>query len=136
MLRLLFQLHRNPYFELRSYYCRTLWEQDRVSGKPIHQRHAHAHTHNEPGINTELAINLDETLTWDPSISPLDVDATPKQPEGLTIDDVDEMFENFEREQRSMGEAELVSKTTAEINEAYDFTELDRIEQAGSVGSV
>ena len=110
-----------------------MWEQDRVSGKPIHRRHAHAHTHNEPGINTELAIDLDETLTWDPSISPLDVDATPEQPlegpEGLTMDDVDEMFENFEREQRLMGEAELVSKPTAEINEVYDFAELDRIEQ-------
>ena len=45
------------------------------------------------------------------------------------IDDVDEMFENFEREQRLMGEAELVSKPTAEINEVYDFAELDRIEQ-------
>ncbi|KAG2119663.1 uncharacterized protein F5147DRAFT_665081 [Suillus discolor] len=41
-----------------------------VNGKPIRRRHAHMHTNAEPGINIDIATDLEANFAWAPPLAP------------------------------------------------------------------
>ncbi|CAL1715355.1 unnamed protein product [Somion occarium] len=134
-----------PNFEregrMRSNYERLIWEHNRKAGKPLHRNHAHMHTRNTPGINTDLAKDLDINFTWIPPLAVTSVDEAMQRevplegPEGMTDEQFAAEYEEWERQR-----AEEVADDNRDVDpvlldvvptagEIYDFTELDRIDR-------
>jgi hypothetical protein len=117
--------------KLRNNYSYHLYQKDRAAGKPIHHRHAHMHTRKDPGIDTELAKELESTFAWVPPL------ATPAEyaddylqgPESISLDEIEDAFKELEKdvEMEIMDEA-MHGGEVLEGN-VYDFEELERVDK-------
>ncbi|CAL1715120.1 unnamed protein product [Somion occarium] len=99
------------------------------------------HTRNTPGINTDLAKDLDINFTWIPPLAVTSVDEAMQRevplegPEGMMDEQFAAEYEEWERQW-----AEEVADDNRDVDpvlldviptagEIYDFTELDRIDR-------
>jgi hypothetical protein len=118
--------------KLRANYARQLYQQDRAAGKPIHRRHAHMHTRDEAGINPDLVNDLETSFTWKPPFSSTtdedkDDDDIYAQPEDFTLDELDEAWDELEKQLQKEKEQQLVVDNDG--GEVYDFAELEKIDR-------
>ena len=52
--------------KLCANYAYHIFQRTKAQGKTTHRRHAHMHTHESRGINTNLAANIQQNFTWTP----------------------------------------------------------------------
>ncbi|KAH7920574.1 hypothetical protein BV22DRAFT_1107611 [Leucogyrophana mollusca] len=117
--------------KLRSNYTYHLHQKALAAGKPIRRRHAHMHTQKGPGINTNLATDLEINFAWVPPLTAEveAVDDNLEGPEAISLDEIDEAFAQLEREKIEMA-AELGAVAEDVLSGAvYDFAELTRVDQ-------
>ncbi|KAG2069028.1 hypothetical protein BDR04DRAFT_1055974, partial [Suillus decipiens] len=65
-----------------------------ANGKPTRRRHAHMHTGAQPGINVDVAADLEANFVWEPPLAPQtqDVDDDLAGPESISLDEIDVAF--------------------------------------------
>ncbi|KAG2360242.1 hypothetical protein BDR07DRAFT_1290106, partial [Suillus spraguei] len=69
-----------------------------AAGQSVHRKHAHMHTQNNGGINTDLAMDLDTNFAWTPPlVSQSQADDELEGPESLTEDEVAAAFDKIEQ---------------------------------------
>ncbi|KAG2354167.1 hypothetical protein BDR07DRAFT_1614420 [Suillus spraguei] len=75
-----------------------------ANGKPTHRRHAHMHTGAQPGINVEIAADLEANFAWAPPLAPQtqNVDDDLAGPESISLNEIDAAFALLEHEKESM----------------------------------
>ncbi|KAJ6614046.1 hypothetical protein B0H10DRAFT_1950965 [Mycena sp. CBHHK59/15] len=97
------------------------------AGKTVHRKHNHMHTQATPGINTDLAKDLENPITW---IPPLDGDD-----DNNTEDLVEKAYQELNRTIEDEGTV-AASEPGAVVNgEVVDFGELERVERGESIGA-
>ncbi|KIO06269.1 hypothetical protein M404DRAFT_138850 [Pisolithus tinctorius Marx 270] len=82
------------------HYSYHLWKMDHAAGKSMHWKHAHMHTQPTPGIDTELAADLERTFSWVPPLAANthDPDDYLAGPESITDEELVEAFVELEHE--------------------------------------
>lgn len=98
-----------------------------ANGGKTRRRHAHMHTRDQPGINVDVAKDLEERFTWvPPLLAHSDEDLA--GPEAISLDEVDALFSAFE--QVIEGE-EVISVGGRGVVEGgvYSFEELDQVDK-------
>ena len=90
-----------------AHYSYHLWKMNRIGGKPTHRKHAHMHTQPTPGIDTELAADLERTFSWVPPLATdsRDPDDYLAGPESITDEELVAAFDELEREKVEAGSA-------------------------------
>ncbi|KAG2362535.1 hypothetical protein BDR07DRAFT_1484740 [Suillus spraguei] len=60
-----------------------------ANGKPTRRRHAHMHTGAQPGINVEIAADLEANFAWAPPLAPQteNIDDDLAGPESISLDE-------------------------------------------------
>ena len=128
----------------RNHYARELYERDRQAGKSKHRKHGHMHTREDDGVDMSLVEDLERTFTWTPPLHPTPVDASHSKPESFTSEEVDEIWDKFEKqlaaeqclamekETNSLGDVDIATNADVlghEILEEnlYSFTELEKV---------
>ncbi|KAG2074252.1 hypothetical protein BDR04DRAFT_1093471, partial [Suillus decipiens] len=54
--------------KLRSNYSYHVHQRALAAGQPVRRKHAHMHTQNNDGIDTDLAMDLDTNFAWTPPL--------------------------------------------------------------------
>ncbi|KAI0340324.1 hypothetical protein BDW22DRAFT_1334446 [Trametopsis cervina] len=122
--------------KIRANLAYQLWEDERSkTGKIPRRRHAHMHTRAQPGIDSDLAKEIEENFTWH---SPLAVQDIEQPTEVVRIEDMTEEefeveFERWEAQQQAeMGsdvqDLEIDGNEVLE-GHVYDFEEFERVEK-------
>ncbi|KAJ7148872.1 hypothetical protein C8R46DRAFT_885267, partial [Mycena filopes] len=97
----------------------------KAAGATVHRKHEHMHTQLSPGINAELAKDLENPITW---IPPLDGNNDSEDSENT----VQKAYQDLERTINDEEPAVLVPGSV--INgELVDFNELARMDRGESV---
>lgn len=115
----------------RAHYSYHLWKTDRAAGKSTHRKHAHMHTQSTPGIDTELAANLEKTFAWVPPLATNSCDADDLAgPESITDEELMEAFEELARERADAG-GNVDTEVSARVLDGnlYAWEELDRVDK-------
>lgn len=63
-----------------------------ANGKPIRRHHAHIHSSPQPGIDVDVAANLEANFAWTPLASPSqtqDIDDDLAGPESTSLDEIE-----------------------------------------------
>ncbi|KAJ7449770.1 ribonuclease H-like domain-containing protein, partial [Mycena galericulata] len=111
--------------KIRSRLNYELYERARAEQKPKHRKHGHMHTMEAAGIDTDLAKDLDNPVTW---IPPLD---------GDDHDTDEDVVEKASQElEKLLNDEPPVSVPEGSVihGEIVVFEELDRIESGETVG--
>ncbi|TFY73750.1 hypothetical protein EWM64_g10262 [Hericium alpestre] len=116
---------------LRAHYIRILQERAAAAGKPVRRIHGHMHTHEDGGINSELARELNTEFTWTTPTAGSELDGASDripQPEDITEADIEREFSNLEvlaaTVREESGDKLLPSVS---IESVYSLPELDSI---------
>ena len=99
-----------------------------ANGEQTQYRHSHIHTQDQPGINIDIAKELEERFTWVPLLI-----AQPNEDlaglEVISLDEVDTSFSAF-KQVAVEGEAhESVSSKGVVEDDVYSFEELDQVDK-------
>jgi len=95
------------------------------------------HTQDEAGVNPDLVNDLETSFTWKPPFSMTtpkdnDNDDILAQPEDVTLDELDEAFDELDKqlqiEKEHQLEADIDGGEVLE-GEVYDFAELEKIDR-------
>ena len=87
----------------------------------------HTQLEAQPGINMDVAKNLEESFTWVPPLVGQS-DNNMAGPEAISLDEIDAMFTAFEQEV-SMEQQESISMGQGVLEgTVYSFHELDRVD--------
>jgi len=117
--------------KLHANYMRHLHDRSKALGLPLRRHHAHMHTRSAPGINSDLAEDLERTFSWQPPLAAgsLDPDAL-EGPETITMEDIDRAFEELDhRTEGIVIDPELENQSSGvEPSTVYPFDELQRID--------
>lgn len=122
-------------------YEHLIWKHSRKVKKPLYQKHAHMHTCNAPGINTDLAKDLNINFTWIPPLTVTFIDEAMQYKvllegsEGMMDEEFAAEYDKWKRQQ-----AEEVADDNCNVDSVlldvilttgkiYDFAELDRIDK-------
>lgn len=116
--------------KLRANYSYHLHQRARLAGKPIHRHHAHMHSRQGPGINTNMAEELEATFAWVPPLSAAATHADDylEGPESISFDELDEAFKQLEGTVLGEETVDLDGQEVLE-GEVYDFEELERVDR-------
>ncbi|KAG2360537.1 hypothetical protein BDR07DRAFT_1412142 [Suillus spraguei] len=106
-----------------------------TDGKPTRRRHAHMHTTELPGIDTEVAKQLETDFAFVPPLSAVSSDNL-EGPESISLDDIDPEFARLEdiRNAEKTMSTEFSSDWDVDRKEvlqvrAFDFAELQRVDE-------
>jgi len=93
-----------------------------ANGKPICRRHAHMHTSAQPGINIDVAADLEANFAWAPPLAPQtqNIDDDLAGPESILLGEIDAAFALLECEKEAM-ERELVDGNEVLEGQVYDL---------------
>ncbi|TFY74737.1 hypothetical protein EWM64_g9275 [Hericium alpestre] len=125
--------HLETFGTLRNTYLRILHEHAIAQGKKGRRQHAHMHTCEGRGINTELAASLLEDFTWTPPSTDSELYGATEEvpgPEEITLEQIDAEFCRLE-EQPVMVE-ELAGDSlqeTVPLEQVYAIDQLDQIRE-------
>ncbi|KIK36287.1 hypothetical protein CY34DRAFT_109580 [Suillus luteus UH-Slu-Lm8-n1] len=99
------------------------------NGKPAHCRHMHMHTHEEVGINVDVAQDLEVNFAWAPPLAaePQDADDLLAGPETISADEITEVFNALEV-QENLEEVVSIDDTEVLEGKAFDFVELEMVD--------
>ncbi|KAI5990358.1 hypothetical protein EDC04DRAFT_2911953 [Pisolithus marmoratus] len=100
--------------------CYHLDVKNTAAGKQTHQKHAHMHARDEPGINMDVASDLEKNFSWVPPLSAHSDDEL-AGPESISLDEIDAEFAALEALQK---EVEQLDQSTGSQEVLYDFEEL------------
>jgi hypothetical protein len=122
-----------PTFEkmgkLRANYTYHLHQRALAAGKPIRRRHAHMHTRDQPGIDTELVGDLNANFTWKAPLAASTNDDL-LGPEGVTAEDIDAAFDELEKNSADATPIDPVLEgEQIEVAKYYDLEALEHIDQ-------
>jgi len=113
------------------HYSYHLWKTDHAAGKSTHRKHAHMHTQSTPGIDTELAADLEKTFAWVPPLATNSCDADDLAgPESIMDEELMEAFEELARERADAG-GNVDTEVSARVLDGnlYAWEELDRVDK-------
>ncbi|KAI0310028.1 ribonuclease H-like domain-containing protein [Amylostereum chailletii] len=114
----------------RSHYARELWDLNKKNGKSTHRKHAHMHTREDVGIDTDLATNLEKTFSFVPPLAIVhDESMNDEGLESITMEELEEAFTTVAL--RVKENVEVVDVDGREVLEGnfYNFDELEAIDQ-------
>ncbi|KAJ6587429.1 hypothetical protein DFH09DRAFT_1307662 [Mycena vulgaris] len=102
-----------------------LYQRRQVAGKPQHRKHNHMHTSETTGIDTDLAKDLENPITWIPPLEGSDEDSNE--------DIVDKAAKDL---QKLLDDEEPVPVEPGSVisGDLVDFAELERIERGEVAG--
>lgn len=102
-----------------------------ANGKPTRRRHAHMHTGAQPGINVEIAADLEANFAWAPPLAPQteNIDDDLAGPESISLDEIDAAFALLEHEKESMERVLIDGLDEVLEGQVYDFAELECVDQ-------
>ncbi|KAG1848097.1 hypothetical protein DFJ58DRAFT_796925 [Suillus subalutaceus] len=71
-----------------------------AKGRPIRRRHAHMHTSAQPGINVDVAADLEANFAWAPPLASQtqNINDDLAGPESISLDEIDAAFALLARE--------------------------------------
>lgn len=98
-----------------------------ANGEKTRRHHAHMHTRDQPGINIDVAKDLEERFTWVPPLV-VQSDEDLAGPEAISLDEIDALFSAFEQAVESE-ELRSVSGGGVVGGGVYSFEELDRVDE-------
>ncbi|KAJ6470538.1 ribonuclease H-like domain-containing protein, partial [Mycena sanguinolenta] len=111
--------------KIRSRLNYELYEQCRAAGKSGHRKHNHMHTSDTPGIDADLAKDLESPITWIPLL------------EGANDEEEEDIVEKASQDlQRVLDDEEPSRNTPGSVTagEFVSFEELERIERGEMTG--
>ncbi|KAG1843774.1 hypothetical protein DFJ58DRAFT_853521 [Suillus subalutaceus] len=75
-----------------------------ANGRPICRRHAHMHTSAQPGINIDVAADLEANFAWAPPLAPQtqNIDDDLAGPESISLDEIKTAFALLEHKKEVM----------------------------------
>ncbi len=121
--------------KIRSNLSYQLWEAERArTGKIPRRRHAHMHTRPEPGIDADVARELEENFTWTPPLVARDAEEPVEiiLPEEISEDELMAEWDRFEAQQREEqveAAPTWISHEKGVLQEAeYSFKELEKVD--------
>ncbi|KAG2159289.1 uncharacterized protein EDB93DRAFT_278239 [Suillus bovinus] len=93
------------------------------------------HTNAQPGINIDVAADLEANFAWAPPLAPQtqNVDDDLAGPESISLDEIDAAFALLERDAM---EQEPVDGNEVLEGRVYDFVELEHVDQGLAPKSV
>jgi len=106
-----------------------------ADGKPTRRQHAHMHTTELPGINTEVAKQLETDFAFVPPLATVSGDTSYnlEGPESMSLDDIDAEFTRLEDiqngERMETGFPSDVNGREVLEGRAFDFAELQRVDE-------
>jgi hypothetical protein len=109
-----------------------------ADGKPTRHRHAHMHTTELPGIDTDVAKQLETDFAFVPPLAAVssDTSCNLEGPESISLDDIDAEFARLEdiRNGEKVMDLEFSSDWDVDGKEVlegnvFDFAELQRIDE-------
>ncbi|KAK7051930.1 DUF659 domain-containing protein [Favolaschia claudopus] len=119
---------------VRNHLSYLLYEKKRAAGQSTRRKHGHMHTRAVPGIDGDLAKDLENPISWIPPLS-TDGDGPEQMEEGQREDIVEKAYSNLEKvlaDEKAGGEG---GETTSASNQpsvisgnVVDFAELDRVD--------
>ncbi|KAH7905944.1 hypothetical protein BJ138DRAFT_1225824 [Hygrophoropsis aurantiaca] len=122
--------------KLRSNYSYHLYQMDRAAGKSTHRKHGHMHTQLEPGIDISVATDLEATFSWVPPLAAesLDSDDYLAGPESIAEEELDQAFDELDREKAEAAAAGVSDKVIDNTHgvlagKIYDWVELERVDK-------
>jgi hypothetical protein len=125
-----------PHFEalgkLRSSYAQEIYKKAKAEGKPICRKHVHMHTRSTPGINGDLAEELEANFT-STTTPVLEIDDALLGPETITPEEIEAEFAAFAEE---ISHVDLLATCPPKPDEVYDFDELEKVDRGGEVGDL
>ncbi|KAJ6602104.1 hypothetical protein B0H10DRAFT_2230324 [Mycena sp. CBHHK59/15] len=111
---------------VRGHLSYRLFEKKKKEGKPTQRKHAHMHTQPALGIDSDLAKDLENPITWIPPLSGADDDDDP------TEDLVQKAYNELKKRVADEGDSdETESEGLGSVvgGEMVDFNELDKVER-------
>ncbi|KAJ6628795.1 hypothetical protein B0H10DRAFT_2209241 [Mycena sp. CBHHK59/15] len=119
--------------KLRTNYSYHIYLQDSAKGVLVHRKHGHMHTRTEPGIDTDLAQDLETNFMWTPPLLVENItdDVDIRGIEELTMEEIDAAFNEWDPDLAAEWAARAaipMGKEPVDIGLVYDLTELDRID--------
>ena len=116
--------------KLRNNYAYHLYNR---MGQP-RRKHAHMHTRKDPGVDVQLATDLETNFTWTPPLATNrfvnggDLEG----PEGISEEDIDAAFAELEEQNRNSEETAIdpwLDGHEITAGKVYDFAELDHVDK-------
>ncbi|KAF7372616.1 DUF659 domain-containing protein [Mycena venus] len=107
--------------KIRSHLSYQLYEQARAAGKATHRKHNHMHTSEATGIDTILAKDLENPVTW---IPPLEGASDETDRDEDIVQKASEELQSTLNDEEP-GPISIASVTGGEL---VDFKELDRVD--------
>ncbi|KAG1787562.1 uncharacterized protein HD556DRAFT_1448571 [Suillus plorans] len=104
-----------------------------ADGKPTQRCHAHMHTSELPGIDTDIAKQLETNFAFVPPLSAVSGDNL-EGPESISLNDIDAEFSRLEDIRNTEKTMEFASNWDVDGKEvlegrAFDFAELRRVDE-------
>ena len=116
--------------KLRNNYAYHLYN---CMGQP-HRKHVHMHTCKDPGVDVQLATDLETNFTWTPPLATNGFvnSGDLEGPEGISEEDIDAAFAELEEQNRNSEETAIDPRLDGHeitAGKVYDFAELDRVDK-------
>jgi hypothetical protein len=88
------------------------------------------HTSAQPGINVDVAADLEANFAWTPPLAPQtqNVDDVLVGPESISLDEISATFTLLEHEKEAM-EQEPVHRNEVLEGKVYNFAELEHVDE-------
>jgi hypothetical protein len=93
------------------------------------------HTNAQPGINIDVAADLEADFAWAPPLAPQNIDDDLAGPESISLDEIDAAFALLECE-KDVFEREPIDGNEVLEGQVYDFAALEQVDQGLAPKSV